>query len=141
MPRIVKVAAASAGTAIAVTAAFFLHPRSGAGRRAAVRRESASVAALVGSAIDAPRRRSGARLADSVAVEVRRALHAAFGDASEEIGVKVDRGVVTLRGEVDDLEDIGRYDAVARSAAGVTEVDNLLRLRLTGSAKPHVLTA
>jgi len=66
MARILKVAVAGTRTAIAVAAALFLHPRDGARRRAAAgataRRESANVAALVGTVVDRPsRRRSKAR--------------------------------------------------------------------------------
>ncbi len=142
MSRMVKVAAAALGTAAAVAAAFFLHPRSGARRRAAVRRESANVAALVGSAIDTPRRTLRRTVPpDTAAEQATLALRVSFGEAAEQITVRSARGVVTLRGEVDDIADIARYEAAVRGLPGVVDVDNLLRLRLAGSSRPKVLTA
>ena len=141
MSRIVKVVVAGIGTVAAVGAAFFLHPRRGARRRAAVRRESANVAALVGSVIEAPRR-SDERGSDAqLAADARLSLKVAFGEPADELTVKARRGVVTLRGEVADIDDIARYDAAVRSILGVLDVDNLLRLRLPAAVRPHVLTA
>ena len=142
MSRIVKVLAAGIGTLAAVSAAFFLHPRRGARRRAAVRRESANVAALVGSVIEAPRR-SAERGSDAqLAADARLSLKEAFGEPADELTVKARRGIVTLRGEVADIDDIARYDGAVRSIPGVVDVDNLLRLRLAvGAVRPHVLTA
>jgi BON domain len=78
---------------------------------------------------------------DQTAPRVRLALAAAYDDA-EQLTVRADRGVVTLRGEVTDLKDIERLEAIARAVPGVQDVDNLLRLRLTGMAsRPRVLTA
>jgi osmotically-inducible protein OsmY len=139
--RIVKLVVAGTGTVAAVAAAFFLHPRRGARRRAAVRRESANVAALVGSVIEAPRR-SDERGSDAqLATDARLSLKVAFGEPADELTVKARRGVVTLRGEVADIDDIARYDAAVRSIPGVLDVDNLLRLRLPAAVRPHVLTA
>jgi hypothetical protein len=39
------------------------------------------------------------------------------------------------------MDDIERYEAAARAVPGVSDVDNLLRLTLTGSPHPRVLTA
>ncbi|MBV9101211.1 MAG: BON domain-containing protein [Candidatus Dormibacteraeota bacterium] len=139
MPRIVKLVAAGIGTGAAVAAAFFLHPTSGPRRRAAVRRESANVAALVGVAVDVPRR-SLRRDQDLLAASVRDALEAMYGAEAALVAVKEERGVVTLRGEVEDIEDIARYEAAARDIPGVRDVDNLLRLRITAT-RPRVLTA
>src|SRR5579875_295219 len=78
---------------------------------------------------------------DQTASRVRLALAAAYDDAAE-IMVRGEHGVVTLRGEVTDLRDIERLEAIARAVPGVTDVDNLLRLRLAGVAsRPRVLTA
>ena len=52
MTRVLKLAAAAAGAAVIAIAAFLLHPRSGARRRAAARRATVGVASLVGSAVD-----------------------------------------------------------------------------------------
>jgi len=139
--RIVKVVVAGLGTVAAVSGAFFLHPRRGARRRAAVRRESANVAALVGSVIETPRR-SGERASDvQLAADARLSLKVTFGEPADELTVKARRGILTLRGEVADIDDIARYDAAVRSIPGVVDVDNLLRLRLAGAVRPHVLTA
>lgn len=137
MSRVVKLVAAGIGTAAAVAAAFFLHPTSGPRRRAAVRRESANVAALVGVAVP---RRSAARESDELAARVRLALQVTFGAEAEGVAVRQERQVVTLRGEVDDIEDIARYEAAVRDVPGVQDVDNLLRLRVTAT-RPRVLTA
>ena len=81
----------------------------------------------------------GRRSGDLLIAQVRAALDAAGGD---ELSIRVTSGLVTLRGEVDDLRDITRYEQVARDVPGVIDVDNLLRLRLTGVAvRPHVVTA
>jgi hypothetical protein len=145
--RILKVVAAPAGAAIAMAAAFFLHPRLGARRRAkagaAVKRESANVAALVGTAIETtPARRLIQRGDDpQLAAVAQLALQVAFGDAAAAVTVRATRGVVTMRGEVEDIDHIDGYEQTLRSVPGVKDVDNLLRLRLIGSARPQVLTA
>ena len=60
----------------------------------------------------------------------------------ESLAVRAENGVVSLRGEVEDIDDIDRLEAIVRSVPGVTDVDNLLRLRLTGVAsRPRVLSA
>jgi hypothetical protein len=81
------------------------------------------------------------RRADPLGGRVRVALQAVHDDF-ESIDVRAERGIVTLRGEVDDIRDIGRLEAVARAVPGVRDVDNLLRLQLTASAiGPRVLSA
>src|SRR2546421_2360958 len=81
----------------------------------------------------------GRRSGDLLVAQVRAELDAAGGS---EITVRVQDGVVSLRGEVDDLRDISRYEAVARQVPGVIDVDNLLRLHLTGVAvRPRILSA
>ena len=146
MTRVLKLAGATIGAAVAVATAFFLHPRSGARRRAvagaAIRRESANVAALIGSALEPqPSPRFGRRSGDHIAERARLALSASFGEPAEAITVRAHDGVVTLRGEVDDMADISRYEAAIRTIPGVRDVDNLLRLRLPGFGRPRVLTA
>jgi osmotically-inducible protein OsmY len=144
--RKLKVLAAAAGTSAAMAAAFFLHPRLGARRRAvagaAVKRESANVAAMVGSALDTPPRRLLGRGNDPQLASVARlALQVAFGDKADGVTVRAERGLVTLRGEVDQIDDIDAYEAAVRSVPGVDDVDNLLRLQLTGQVRPNVLSA
>jgi hypothetical protein len=48
--------------------------------------------------------------------------------------------VITLRGEVDELTDITRFDAAVREVGDVVDVDNLLRLRMR-DLRPRVLSA
>lgn len=71
----------------------------------------------------------------------RAALDAAFGRAAEEVSLRVHQGVLTIRGEVDRLDEIGEFDAAVRQVPGVLDVDNLLRLRLAGRVRPHVVHA
>jgi osmotically-inducible protein OsmY len=74
----------------------------------------------------------GRRNSDATADRVAQALEAAVGESARAILVRAEQGVVTLRGEVDEMGDIARYEAVVRSVPGVRDVDNLLRLRLYG---------
>ena len=145
MARILKVALATAGTAIAVAAAFFLHPRDGARRRAvagaAVRRESDSVAALVGTAVDPRSHRTRTRDDAALAGRARLALQMGVGTGAEHLSICAERGVVRIRGEVDDIADIGRYETVVRAVSGVRDVDNLLRVRVTDAVRPQPLFA
>ncbi|HWF57762.1 MAG TPA: BON domain-containing protein [Candidatus Dormibacteraeota bacterium] len=125
------------GAAVAgVAAAVFLHPRSGARHRSAAagvaRRQSATVATMVGASVArAPRRTS--RGATEVADRVRAAL-AEQHPGADAIQLTVHKGTVTLRGEVDHLDDIDALEETARSVAGVTDVNNLLRLPTAASA-------
>jgi len=136
MARILKVALATAGTAIAVAAAFFLHPRDGARRRAvagaAVRRESDSVAALVGTAVDPRSHRTRTR--DDAAL-------AGVRTGAVYLSIRAERRVLRIRGEVDDIADIARYETVVRAVSGVRDVDNLLRVRVTDAVRPQPLFA
>jgi osmotically-inducible protein OsmY len=139
--RVLKLSAAATGAAVVAIAAFLLHPRSGARRRVAARRATVGVATLVGSAVDKRPRRSGAAGWDeTLANRVRAALSLGFGDLATGIEVRANRGVITLRGEVDELTDITRFEIAVRELGDVVDVDNLLRLR-TRDARPHVLSA
>ena len=142
MTRVFKLAAAAGGAAVIALAAFLLHPRSGARRRAAARRATSGFASLVGSAVDV---RSGNRRTASwdakLADRVRIALSLGFGDLASGIGVRASRGVITLRGEVDELSDITRFEAAVREVGDVLDVDNLLRLRTREARRPHVVSA
>ena len=141
MTRSLKLAAAATGAAVVAIAAFLLHPRSGARRRVAARRATAGVATLVGSAVDRRPRRAGATSWDAtLASRVRAALSIGFGDLATGLEVRASRGVVTLRGEVDELSDITRFETAVRELGDVVDVDNLLRLRIRDS-RPRVLTA
>jgi osmotically-inducible protein OsmY len=139
--RVLKLSAAATGAAVVAIAAFLLHPRSGARRRVAARRATAEVASLVGSAVDKRPRRSAASSWDETLVNrVRVALSLGFGDLATGLEVRANRGVITLRGEVDELSDITRFETAVREFGDVVDVDNLLRLRVR-DARPHVLSA
>lgn len=56
-------------------------------------------------------------------------------DASD-IGVGVDKGVVTLRGSVDSLWDKRRAEDIAKSAPGVRGVNNKLRASMASQTTP-----
>lgn len=141
MTRVLKLAAAATGAAVIAIAAFLLHPRSGARRRAAARRATVGVATLVGSAVDKRPRRSGANSWDeTLADRVRVALTIGFGDLATGLEIRANRGVITLRGEVDELTDITRFETAVREVGDVADVDNLLRLRVL-DARPYVLSA
>jgi osmotically-inducible protein OsmY len=138
--RVLKLAAAAAGAAVIAIAAFLLHPRSGARRRAAARRATMGVASLVGSAVDKRPRRSATTWDETLANRVRVALSLGFGDLATGLEIRANRGVITLRGEVDELSDITRFETAVREVGDVVDVDNLLRLRMRDS-RPRVLTA
>src|SRR5580700_11108234 len=139
--RVLKLAAAATGAAVIAIAAFLLHPRSGARRRAAARRATVGVASLVGSAVDRRPGRFGATSWDeTLANRVRVALSLGFGDLATGLEIRASRGLVTLRGEVDELTDITRFESAVREVGDVADVDNLLRLR-TRDARPRVLSA
>lgn len=70
----------------------------------------------------------------------RSALAVAFGGAADGVTLRVYGGLLTIRGEVEELDDIRLYESVVRRVPGVLEVDNLLRLRLAGRIRPFVLT-
>ena len=141
MTRVLKLSAAATGAAVVAIAAFLLHPRSGARRRVAPRRATVGVASLVGSAVDKRPRRSGTASWDkTLASRVRSALSLGFGDLATGLEIRANRGVVTLRGEVDELSDITRFETAVRDIGDVVDVDNLLRLRMR-EARPHVLSA
>ncbi len=142
MTRVIKLATAATGAAVIALAAFLLHPRSGARRRAAARRATMGFASLVGSAVDIrPRRHQATGWDETLADRVRAALSLGFGDLASGLEIRASRGVVTLRGEVDELADITRFEIAVRQVGDVVDVDNLIRLRMTGARRPRVLTA
>jgi osmotically-inducible protein OsmY len=140
--RVFKLAAAASGAAVIALAAFLLHPRSGARRRAAARRATMGFANLVGSAVDVrPSSRRTNNWDDALADRVRIALALGFGDLASGIGIRANHGVITLRGEVDELTDITRFETAVREVGDVADVDNLLRLRTREARRPHVVSA
>ena len=79
---------------------------------------------------------------DAVVLQTSRAaLSAALGDAAADLSLRIHEGLVAIRGEVQQMADIHGYEAIVRAVPGVVDVDNLLRLRITGRALPHVLSA
>jgi osmotically-inducible protein OsmY len=140
--RVFKLAAAATGAVVIALAAFLLHPRSGARRRAAAKRATLGFASLIGSAVDVrPGRRTAATWDDTLADRVRVALSLGFGDLASGIEIRASRGVITLRGEVDELSDITRFETAVREVGDVVDVDNLLRLRMRETRRPHVISA
>lgn len=71
----------------------------------------------------------------------RAALSATLGDAADDLSLRIHECVVAIRGEVEDMADIQAYEAIVRAVPGVVDVDNLLRLRITGRMRPQVLSA
>ncbi len=132
MARIWKVVAALVGAVTALIAAVLLWPHTVSRRRGQARPER--VVSVTGSRVR--------RLSDGqVSQRVEAALEAACGEAAARLTIKSDHGVVTLRGEVEHIDDIASYDNVVRAVAGVRDVDNLLRLRETAEHRPRILTA
>ncbi|MBJ7595731.1 MAG: BON domain-containing protein [Candidatus Dormibacteraeota bacterium] len=128
-------AALGAGVA-GLGAAVFLHPRSGARNRKAAagvaRRQSANVATMVGDSVANPGR--GGRREVQLVERVRAELDVRHPDAAAGLHVSARKSTVTLRGEVIHLDDIDAFEATARSVAGVSDVNNLLRLAAPASA-------
>jgi osmotically-inducible protein OsmY len=130
-------AAIGAGLA-GLGAAVFLHPRSGAHNRSVAagvaRRQSANVATMVSASVtSAPSR--GGRKQEQLADRVRAQLGVEHEGAADALHVSAHKSTVTLRGEVIHLDDIDAFEATARSVAGVSDVNNLLRLATPASAQ------
>ncbi len=137
MKGIGRISAAIGAAVAGIGAAVFLHPRSGARNRkvaaGVARRQSANVATMVGASVASAPGRGGRRelqLADSV----RAALSSGHAGSAEALQVSAHKSTVTLRGEVAHLDDIDAFEATARSVAGVSDVNNLLRLAAPASA-------
>jgi len=76
-----------------------------------------------------------------VLTAARAALTTALGSEADGLSLRIRDGVVTIRGEVEHLDDIVTYETIVRRVRGVVDVDNLLRLRLAGRLRPRVLSA
>lgn len=137
MKAIGRISAALGAGLAALGAAIFLHPRSGGRNRKAAarvaRRQSANVATMVGASVSRTPRR-GARHEAQVAESVRLAVGERHPEAVTALQVTAHKGTVTLRGEVSRLGDIDALEATARTVAGVSDVNNLLRLATTTPA-------
>jgi osmotically-inducible protein OsmY len=126
-----RISAAIAAAAAGAGATLLLHRRSGAESRKAAagvaRRQSATVAAMVGSSVSRTpgrRGRNEAQLVDSVRSELSARHHVSL----DALQVTSHKGTVTLRGEVSRLADIDAFEQTARAVSGVRDVNNLLRL-------------
>jgi osmotically-inducible protein OsmY len=116
----------------AAVAAFFFHPRKGAGRRQAVRRggeklarHGASATSLVGT-----RRRHAGRQMTDVGERIQDALLEELGADGFSLRVTAgDDETLTVRGEVGSLELIRRASEVIERARGSADVVNLIRLQ------------
>jgi osmotically-inducible protein OsmY len=137
MKRIRIVGLGAVAGSIGTAAAFFLHPRAGSGRRAAVRRggeavvrQSANVATLMGSTSQRDRhRRSGAAANRALRDEVATALAEAIDTDEFPLSVVVKGGSVTIRGEVEHLAQIATVRHVLDGFAEIAETVNLVRVR------------
>lgn len=82
-----------------------------------------------------------ARRGDAAVLAIRDALSDALGGDADDLSIRTHDGLVTIRGEVDRMDDINAYEAVVRSVPGVVDVDNLLRLRVVRRLRPQILSA
>jgi hypothetical protein len=138
--------AVTSTVALAVGAAleFFLDPRSGKRRRkllrdrvgAAARRRRRRIereahyeaGKVIGLAHAITHRDHGAPQLDDVSL-VRKVESELFRDRSVpkgQISINADRGIVVLRGQLEDPEQIRQIENKARKIAGVRDVENLL---------------
>jgi hyperosmotically inducible periplasmic protein len=138
--------AAVAAFALAAGAAleFFLDPRSGKRRRhlvrdrtkAAFRRRARRVerqahyeaGKVVGLAHAIAHRQQAAPELDDVSL-VRKVESELFRDRTipkGQISINADRGIVVLRGQLEDAQQIRRIERQVRTVAGVRDVENLL---------------
>jgi osmotically-inducible protein OsmY len=117
----------------AAVAAFFLHPRKGSERReAVVRRGGALVrrSAAVATRAGTPRHRAHRGDVAELRSRIEGALIDALGGEGLSLRVSVDEaGVVSVRGEVATLDQIGRASQAIEAARGGADVVNLVRLR------------
>ena len=130
MNRVGRLAAAIAAAVGAAAAAVAIHPRTRQAAGSTAKRQSANVAALVGTSVGRAVRRRPDDVGLTEAVRGAIAVHGAQG-----VTVTAHRGTVTLRGEVPALDDIDALEDAAR-AAGARDVNNLLRLPANAVARP-----
>jgi hypothetical protein len=142
-PRELATVAALA-LAAGVALAFFLDPRSGKRRRhlvrdrttAAFRRRARRVqrqahyeaGKVVGLAHAITHREQAAPELDDVSL-VRKVESELFRDrtiSKGRISINADRGIVVLRGQLEDAQQIQRIEREVRGVAGVRDVENLL---------------
>jgi predicted exporter len=148
---------AASGLAAGVALEFFLDPRNGRRRRrlmrdrvrAALRRgargvgrqtryEAGKVAGIT-HRITHPQHEP-AELDDiSLVHKVESELFRDRSIPKGRISINADRGIVVLRGQLDDAQDIERVEREVRKVAGVRDVDNLLHLpgAPAPASRPH----
>jgi hyperosmotically inducible protein len=88
-------------------------------------------AALLGGCAAAPGHESTGQYIDdtTITTKVKSELLGSGGVWSTDISVKTVQGVVQLRGFAKSEQDRGRAGEIARSVAGVTQVDNQIRVQ------------
>lgn len=137
-------AAAAAGLTAGVALGFFLDPRSGTRRRHLVRDRTKAVlrrrarrverqahyeaGKVVGLAHTITHRQQSPPEIDDVGL-VRKVESELFRDRTlpkGQISINADRGIVVLRGQIEDVEQIERIEREVRKVAGVHDVENLL---------------
>ncbi len=147
----VAVPAFAAGAALE----FFLDPRSGKQRRhlvrdrtrAALRRRARRVerqahyeaGKLAGLGHAITHRDQAAAELDDVSL-VRKVETELFRDRTipkGQISINADRGIVVLRGQLDDAQQIERIEREVRKVTGVREVENLLHLPTVPAPPSH----
>jgi hypothetical protein len=123
---------------------FFLDPRSGKRRRKLVRERTSSevrrrrrrierhahyeAGKVIGLAHGVAHRDHGAPDLDDVSL-VRKVESELFRDQTlpkGQISINADRGIIVLRGQLDDPDQIRQIENAARKIAGVRDVENLL---------------
>jgi hypothetical protein len=144
---------AASGLAAGVALEFFLDPRSGGRRRhhlrdrvkATVRRRARGVERQtryeVGKVAGITHPQHEAAELDDISL-VHKVESELFRDRSipkGRISINADRGIVVLRGQLDDAQEIQRIGREARKVAGVRDVDNLLHLpgAPAPASRPH----
>jgi BON domain len=148
---------AASALAAGVALEFFLDPRNGRRRRRLVRdrvratlrrrarrverqtRYEAGKVAGITHRITHPKHEP-AELDDiSLAHKVESELFRDRSIPKGRISINADRGIVVLRGQLDDARDIERVERQVRQMAGVRDVDNLLHLpgAPAPASRPH----
>lgn len=147
-------AVAGSGLAAGIVLEFFLDPRSGRRRRHLIRDRTKGIlrrrrrvierhahyeaGKVVGLAHAITHHDHGAEL-DDVGL-VRKVESELFRDRTipkGQISINADRGIVVLRGQLDDPKQIERIEHSVRKIGGVREVENLLHPSSTPAPASH----
>jgi BON domain len=151
------VATTAGALALGIALEFFFDPRSGKRRRSlvrdrargAVRRRRRRIerqahyeaGKVVGLAHAIAHRDHGTKDLDDVGL-VRKVESELFRDRTlpkGQISINADRGIVVLRGQLDDEDEIHRIERATRKIAGVRDVENLLHMPgvAAPASRPH----